>query len=71
MQQSIQIKTAYITLGQLLKEANVIETGGMAKWFLEEHNVVVNDMSESRRGRKLYPGDCVSIEGIGSFVVTR
>lgn len=55
------ISTEYITLGQLLKEVGVIDTGGMAKWFLAEHEVFVNDELENRRGKKLYPGDKVRI----------
>ena len=40
-------------LGQLLKMTNAISSGGMAKWFLEEHVVFVNDEEEQRRGKKL------------------
>lgn len=47
----------YITLQSLLKIANVISTGGMAKMFLEENKVLVNGELENRRGRKLYRGD--------------
>lgn len=58
-----------ITLGQFLKLADVIQSGGMAKWFLSEHEVLVNDEPDNRRGRKLYVGDVVEIEGFGSFQV--
>ena len=47
----------YITLQSLLKVTNVISTGGMAKMFLEDNVVLVNDERENRRGRKLYDGD--------------
>lgn len=57
MGQTFAISTEYITLGQLLKEVGIIDTGGMAKWFLAEHEVFVNGELENRRGRKLYPGD--------------
>lgn len=52
----------YITLQSLLKVANVISTGGMAKMFLEENEVLVNGEFENRRGRKLYSGDKVEFE---------
>ena len=52
----------YITLQSLLKVANVISTGGMAKMFLEENEVLVNGELENRRGRKLYSGDKVEFE---------
>ncbi len=65
----ITINDEYITLGQLLKKANVLSTGGQVKWFLQEHRVLVNEEEETRRGRKLYPGDVVKIDGIGNFKV--
>lgn len=46
--EEIKIDTEYITLGQFLKLADVIQSGGMAKWFLSEHDVLsmVNKISE-------------------------
>ncbi|MED3386215.1 ribosome maturation protein RlbA [Bacillus subtilis] len=69
MANPISIDTELITLGQFLKLADVIQSGGMAKWFLSEHEVLVNDEPDNRRGRKLYVGDVVEIEGFGSFQV--
>ncbi|QFY80409.1 S4 domain-containing protein YaaA [Bacillus subtilis] len=69
MANPISIDTEMITLGQFLKLADVIQSGGMAKWFLSEHEVLVNDELDNRRGRKLYVGDVVEIEGFGSFQV--
>ncbi|QAS10370.1 S4 domain-containing protein YaaA [Bacillus subtilis] len=69
MANPISIDTEMITLGQFLKLAVVIQSGGMAKWFLSEHEVLVNDEPDNRRGRKLYVGDVVEIEGFGSFQV--
>ena len=65
----ITIETEMITLGQFLKLAEVIQSGGMAKWFLSEHEVFNNQEPDNRRGRKLYPGDVVEIEGHGTFQV--
>ena len=53
----------YMTLNVLLKITDTISTGGMAKFYLAENLVLVNGLSENRRGRKLYPGDIVNIEG--------
>lgn len=61
MKQTYAIETEFITLGQLLKEMGVIDTGGMAKWFLKEHDVFVNGELENRRGKKLFPGDEVHV----------
>ena len=33
MKTEVKISTEYITLGQFLKLADVIQTGGMVKWF--------------------------------------
>ena len=53
----------YITLNVVLKISDLISTGGQAKIYLLENEVLVNKESESRRGRKLYPGDVVETNG--------
>jgi ribosome-associated protein len=68
---TIAIKDEYITLGQFLKLADCISTGGQAKFFLQETEVRVNGEAENRRGRKLVPGDRVAVEGCGEFQITR
>lgn len=67
--QLVQISTEFITLGQLLKEVGLIDTGGMAKWFLSEYEVFLNDELENRRGKKLYNGDVITIPSQGSFQI--
>lgn len=69
MTEKIKINTDYITLGQFLKHINLITTGGMAKWFLLEHEVYVNGEKEARRGRKLYPGDTVDILEHDQYII--
>ncbi len=70
MQNEMKIDTEYITMGQFLKLAEIIQSGGMAKWFLSEHEVFVNGEQDQRRGRKLRDGDIVKIPGFGEFLVT-
>ncbi|WP_312470747.1 S4 domain-containing protein YaaA [Neobacillus sp.] len=70
MPEKIKLDTEYITLGQFLKLADVIQTGGMAKWFLSEHEIFINGEQDQRRGRKLRTGDKVQIAGFGEFVIT-
>jgi len=65
----LNISTEYITLGQLLKMTNLISSGGMAKWFLEENVVFVNDEKEQRRGKKLRHEDVITIPEVGSFKI--
>lgn len=50
-----------IRLGQLLKAAGLVETGGEAKLVLGEGEVTVNGELETRRGRQLHPGDVVAL----------
>lgn len=57
------INGEYIKLEQFLKMANIVSTGGEAKYYLMENKVLVNGEEENRRGRKLYPGDIVVVEG--------
>lgn len=69
MAQEIKLEAEYVTLGQLLKEVGVIETGGQAKWFLKETTVLVNGEPDDRRGRKLYPEDVVVVPDNGQFII--
>ena len=59
----IRIDTEYVTLGQFLKMTDWIDTGGQAKFAVKELDITVNGEKENRRGRKLYPGDVIVIEG--------
>lgn len=69
MAEMIQIDDAFITLGQFLKHADIISSGGMAKPFLMEYPIEVNSEPENRRGRKLYPGDTIEIEEFGTYTI--
>ena len=58
----IEITTQYIELQKLMKLTDWISTGGEAKIAVKRLNITVNGEKENRRGRKLYPGDRVTIE---------
>jgi ribosome-associated protein len=58
---NIQITSEYITLGQLMKFAGIIQNGGEVKFFLSTNKILVNQVPEDRRGRKLYPGDIIDV----------
>jgi ribosome-associated protein YbcJ (S4-like RNA binding protein) len=45
-----------------MKIAGLIETGGQIKTFLSQNPIQVNQQPEQRRGRKLYPGDQVTVQ---------
>ena len=70
MMESIRIQTEYITLGQFLKLASIIDSGGNAKWFLSEYEVYVNGELDVRRGKKLRVGDRIEIPEVGSYIIT-
>ena len=59
----ISISSEYITLGQFLKFADIIYSGGEAKAYLATHEVIINGEVDCRRGRKLRSGDLIEIEG--------
>ena len=40
--EKIKISTEYITLGQLVKFANLVSSGSEAKMFILEENILVN-----------------------------
>lgn len=59
----IKIDSEFITLGQFLKFADIIQSGGEAKIFLSQNDVYVDDELDTRRGRKLRPGNKIVILG--------
>ncbi|AZP04241.1 S4 domain-containing protein YaaA [Jeotgalibaca ciconiae] len=71
MKNIVYIDDDFITLGQLLKHVNVISSGGMAKWYLSEYAVLIDNEKENRRGKKIYPGSMVEIPDEGTFFVQK
>lgn len=63
------IDKEFITLGQLLKHEDIISSGGMAKWYLAEQSVRIDNELENRRGKKIYPGSIVEIPDEGMFII--
>ena len=59
----VVIKTEFIKLQDLLKFANLVETGGMAKECVQCGEVMVNGEVCTMRGKKLHPGDVVTFMG--------
>ena len=51
----------HITLDALLKATGLAHSGGAAKVLIGEGQVQVNGEAETRRGRKLRPGDVVQL----------
>ena len=49
------------TLGQALKAASLVGSGGEAKVLIQAGEILVNGEVETRRGRKLEAGDVVEV----------
>jgi len=71
MTKIVKIESDFITLGQFLKLTDIIQSGGMAKWFLQENTVYINGEADNRRGRKLVDGDLIRVPGHGSFLIKK
>jgi len=67
----ITISTDFVTLGQLLKIADLIGSGGEAKSFLASHEILVDGVSDNRRGRKLRDEMVVEIDQVGYRIVKK
>lgn len=59
--QEISIKSEFIKLDSLLKYAGLCMTGGEAKSLIEEGCVLFNGEVCTMRGKKVRPGDEVSL----------
>ena len=60
---TIKITTEFIKLQDLLKFANLVETGGEAKERIQGGEVRVNGEVCTMRGKKIRPGDVVLFAG--------
>ena len=65
----VVIATEYIKLESAMKLANIIPTGGTAKLEIQDGNVLVNGEVCTMRGKKLYPGDRFSFDGL-TYLIT-
>jgi ribosome-associated protein len=59
----VPIDDDMIRLGQFLKLADVVDTGGEIKSLVADGEVRVNGELELRRGRQLHRGDVVAVLG--------
>jgi ribosome-associated protein len=57
----ISISTEFIKLDALLKFANLVSSGGEAKILISDGQVKVNGEVCLMRGKKIRPGDTVSL----------
>ncbi len=61
MQKTVQIKTEFIRLGDLLKFSGIADTGGEAKEMVQAGICEVDGEVCTMRGKKLRPGNTVRV----------
>lgn len=61
--ETITIQTEFIKLDSFLKFCGAVSTGGEAKIAIAEGEVRVNGEVCTMRGKKLHPGDTVTLDG--------
>jgi ribosome-associated protein len=59
----IKITTEFIKLDQLMKFADMVDSGGEAKMLIAQGLVLVNGEICTQRGKKIRPGDEVEFDG--------
>ncbi|MCM2284468.1 MAG: RNA-binding S4 domain-containing protein [Desulfobacula sp.] len=52
-----------VELHKILKFENLAASGGEAKHMIAEGRVRVNGQIETRKQKKIYPGDVIEVEG--------
>lgn len=62
-QHDFHLTREFIELDSLLKLLTIAPSGGIAKMMVADGLVYVNGEQESRKARKLRPGDTVEVEG--------
>ncbi|MEU0516541.1 RNA-binding S4 domain-containing protein [Streptosporangium sp. NPDC006007] len=69
MNETFELETDYIPLCDLLKYCAVTDTGGQAKHFIAEGNVMVDGEVELRKTRKIRAGQVVAGDGFEIHVI--
>ncbi len=66
----IKLRDKSIRLGQFLKLANAVSSGGEAKIRIKAGEVKVNGAVDTRRGAQLHNGDIIEIANSSYVVVS-
>lgn len=61
--EKIKIETEFIRLDAFLKLSGMVDTGGQAKFLVQDGKVSVNGEACTMRGKKLRPGDVIEFAG--------
>jgi ribosome-associated protein len=66
----VAVKQMPIELSQFLKFGGLVDSGGQAKQAIGAGRVLLNGAVETRKSRKLAPGDRVTLDGQTITVVS-
>ncbi len=69
--ETVEIKTEFIKLSQLLKLADFVGQGSEAKIIIAEGLVTLNGEVVTERGKKIRSGDIVEVKNLGSVKVVQ
>ena len=59
----VQINKVPVELYKILKFENIVASGGEAKYLIADGHVKVNGGVETRKRKKIYPGDIIETMG--------
>jgi len=59
----VSIRKAPVELYKILKMENLVASGGEAKFVIADGLVTVNNEIETRKRKKIFPGDVVEFAG--------
>jgi ribosome-associated protein len=62
-EKTVKIKELPIRLGQFLKLADLVQDGFEAKMRIQNGEVMVNNLTETRRGKQLNHHDKITLDG--------
>ncbi|MCK5350044.1 MAG: RNA-binding S4 domain-containing protein [Desulfobacula sp.] len=60
----VKIKKVPVELYKILKFENLASSGGEAKFMIVDGFVKVNGTIETRKRKKIYPGDTIETQGL-------
>ena len=64
----VTIQTEFIKLESAMKLMNIVPSGGSAKLEIQDGNVLVGGEVCTMRGKKLYPGDRFTFDGVDYLI---
>lgn len=67
--ETVKITTEFIRLDAFLKFKGIAETGGQAKFLIQDGKVKLNGKVCTARGKKIHAGDTVSVRSVDYKIV--